>query len=112
MGIRFACSLSLKAGVLAPTIALAARVAELADARDLGSRGETLEGSSPSSRTTSLALARDLASPPVRGSAKGLDRNVTRAEALTPSARASSLDYFGRLLAPRTGARDALRAAR
>ena len=28
-----------------------ARVAELADARDLGSRGETLEGSSPSSRT-------------------------------------------------------------
>ncbi len=28
----------------------AARVAELADARDLGSRGETLEGSSPSSR--------------------------------------------------------------
>jgi serine protease AprX len=29
----------------------AARVAELADARDLGSRGETLEGSSPSPRT-------------------------------------------------------------
>ena len=30
----------------------AARVAELADARDLGSRGETLEGSNPSSRTS------------------------------------------------------------
>jgi hypothetical protein len=34
----------------APTMFLHARVAELADARDLGSRGETLEGSSPSSR--------------------------------------------------------------
>ena len=31
-----------------------ARVAELADARDLGSRGETLEGSSPSSRTIGM----------------------------------------------------------
>ncbi len=39
---------------LAPTMPLHARVAELADARDLGSRGETLEGSSPSSRIPSL----------------------------------------------------------
>jgi hypothetical protein len=42
---------------LAPTMFLHARVAEPADARDLGSRGETREGSSPSSRTTALRAA-------------------------------------------------------
>ncbi len=43
---------------LAPTMFRVARVAEPADARDLGSRGETREGSSPSSRTRTVALAR------------------------------------------------------
>jgi putative endonuclease len=42
---------SLNPKDFASTMVLHARVAELADARDLGSRGETLEGSSPSSRT-------------------------------------------------------------
>src|SRR6266550_1947668 len=43
--------LSLNPKDVAPTIPRKARVAEPADARDLGSRGETREGSSPSSRT-------------------------------------------------------------
>ena len=62
---------------LAPTIILHARVAKPADARDLGSRGETREGSSPSSRMPSLracaatspfGLVRSGASSDFRGS--------------------------------------------
>jgi hypothetical protein len=65
----------------APTMFCAARVAELADARDLGSRGETLEGSSPSSRTTraeaSHRTARRAASRLWRASVKsGLARSA------------------------------------
>ncbi len=49
---RSSVSAEIRLGTCA-TISTAARVAELADARDLGSRGETLEGSNPSSRTNS-----------------------------------------------------------
>src|SRR5512134_2828698 len=55
---------------LAPTMVLFARVAEPADARDLGSRGETREGSSPSSRTNRRApLLGIWLTPPALGSA-------------------------------------------
>jgi hypothetical protein len=73
-----------------------ARVAELADARDLGSRGETLEGSSPSSRTnTSLSLrsGRGYATGPWLGKAASTTDLVPRSLKL-PRRAPPPLGYF------------------